>query len=72
MIDDNWNEGDKIIDPICTFHGKRMSEHDCLYCAICFKTITPEECAMENVRKVDVCLSCYQLEQQRLVMKHRW
>jgi hypothetical protein len=32
------------IDPVCLFHGKRRSEHHCLYCAICFVTLTPEEC----------------------------
>lgn len=47
------------IDPVCVFHGMKWSEHEggrCLYCCICFKTLTPDECAIdyEGVRW-DVC-----------------
>ena len=38
----------KKIDPVCLIHGKKMSEHFCLYCCLCFKSLTPEEC---NVRE---------------------
>lgn len=47
------------IDPVCAFHGKRWSEHEgghCLYCCICFKTLTPDECAADaDGQKWDVC-----------------
>jgi hypothetical protein len=32
---------EKSIDPVCLFHGIRMSEHEqlrCLFCCICFET----------------------------------
>ena len=44
------------IDPVCLFHGKRASEHVCLYCCIYFKTLEPHECATDNAGvKWDVC-----------------
>ena len=47
------------IDPYCAHHGKRMSEHEggfCLYCCICFKPLTPDECATDDEgQKWDVC-----------------
>lgn len=46
-------------DPVCVLHGKRWSEHEggrCLYCCICFKALTPEECVMDSAgQKWDVC-----------------
>lgn len=55
------------IDPVCLIHGKRISEHHCLYCCLCFKPLTPEEC---NVRqdgmKEDVCKPCAIKEQKAL------
>lgn len=54
------------VDPICAFHGKRWSEHvggRCLYCCICFKTLTAEECwADEEGQKWDLCRECAKLE----------
>lgn len=48
-----------LVDPTCTLHGKRFSEHDggrCLYCCICFKPLTPDDCAVDRVgEKWDVC-----------------
>ena len=48
-----------LIDPVCLHHGKRMSEHEggrCLYCCICFNTLTPERCwADEDGQKWDLC-----------------
>lgn len=48
------------IDPVCLFHGKRMSEHEggrCLYCSICFKPLKPEECATDSLeQRWDVCI----------------
>lgn len=49
------------MDPYCLLHGKRWSEHSegrCLYCAICFKPLTVEECAEIDGSKVDVCVPC--------------
>jgi hypothetical protein len=44
------------MDPVCVMHGKRMSEHVCLYCCICFADLTPEQCASdEHGNKFDVC-----------------
>lgn len=50
------------VDPVCAFHGKRWSEHEhgrCLYCCLCFDTLTPEECwADEAGQRWDVCQEC--------------
>lgn len=47
------------IDPVCAFHGKKWSEHEggvCLYCCICFTTLTPAECAVDiEGQKHDTC-----------------
>lgn len=54
-----------MIDPVCVFHGKKMSEHNCLYCCLCFKNLTPDEC---NVRpdgnREDVCVKCAEEERK--------
>lgn len=48
-----------VIDPVCLLHSKRASEHDggrCLYCCICFKPLTPEDCAVDiSGQKWDAC-----------------
>jgi hypothetical protein len=50
------------IDPTCAFHGKRWSEHEggrCLYCCLCFKTLTYEEChELPDGTREDVCDEC--------------
>lgn len=47
------------LDPVCVFHGKRASEHACLYCCLCFRDLTPEECwEDEQGQKWDVCQAC--------------
>ena len=47
------------LDPVCLVHGMPMSEHVCLYCCLCFKRMTPEECHMdERGDKWDVCDEC--------------
>lgn len=47
------------IDPVCIMHGKRWSQHDCLYCCICFKDLTIEEChELSDGTKEDVCNEC--------------
>ena len=47
------------IDPYCLHHGKRQSEHEdgrCIYCCICFSTLTPDQCAVDaSGQKWDVC-----------------
>jgi hypothetical protein len=54
-----------MIDPTCVFHGKKASEHQCLYCCLCFKTITPDECHMTDAGvKEDVCEDCAARENQ--------
>lgn len=49
----------KAIDPVCLLHGMRWSEHEfgrCLYCEICFKTLTPDECVTDaNGERWNVC-----------------
>ena len=53
----------EMIDPICILHAKKMSEHVCLYCCLCFKDLTPEECHIrEDGRKEDVCEECAERE----------
>lgn len=43
-------------DPVCAMHGKRRSEHVCLYCCICFTDLTPDECATDSEgQKWDAC-----------------
>lgn len=52
-----------MIDPVCIVHGKKMSEHDCLYCCLCFTPLTPEECHVdEKGQKWDVCKKCAEEE----------
>ena len=51
-----------MTDPVCLFHGKRMSEHPggrCLYCCICFTTLTPDMCWTDKSgQKWDICVPC--------------
>ncbi len=49
--------GRPALDPVCLFHGKRRSEHDCLYCEICYRSdLTPDDCAVdEQGQKWSVC-----------------
>jgi hypothetical protein len=48
-----------MIDPVCAIHGKRSSEHEggrCLYCCICYRPLTPGECAVDaKGARWDVC-----------------
>ena len=51
-------------DWICLIHGKKMSEHDCLYCCLCFKPLTIEQChLLPNGKREDVCNDCADKEQ---------
>jgi hypothetical protein len=53
-------------DPVCVFHGKPWSEHEhgrCLYCCLCFKTLTIEECNITvDGDREDVCVPCAEAE----------
>jgi hypothetical protein len=55
-----------MIDPTCAFHGIKWSEHEygkCLYCCICFTTLTFETCATDKSGdKTDICQPCYDEE----------
>lgn len=51
-------------DPVCAIHGKRRSEHRCLYCCLCFRSLEPGECAYRpNGDREDVCVPCAEREQ---------
>jgi hypothetical protein len=54
------------IDPVCLIHGKRWSEHEhgrCLYCCLCFKPLTVDECHVdEDGQREDVCNECAEAE----------
>lgn len=53
------------IDPVCLFHGKKASEHICLYCCLCFDTLTLEQCFInEQNRREDVCKKCAEQERK--------
>jgi len=55
---------DDFLDPTCLFHGKKASEHVCLYCCICFQTLTPDECWVDGDGvKWDLCVECGEREQ---------
>ena len=48
---------------VCLIHGLKFSEHICLYCCLCFKSLTPEECSTnKDGTKEDVCKKCNEEE----------
>lgn len=52
-------------DPVCLVHGKKMSEHECIYCCLCYKSLTLEECnTTEDGKKEDVCKDCAKEENE--------
>ena len=54
----------KAIDPTCLLHGKKLSTHTCLYCCLCFKTLTPPDChARTDGQRENVCHECAGLEE---------
>ncbi len=62
-----------MIDPFCLIHGKKQSEHDCLYCCMCFEELKPEDCFVNKAGiKEDVCESCGEREVEQDLMKVRW
>lgn len=51
-------------DPFCLIHGLKMSKHECLYCCLCFKPLTVEECnLLPDGKREDVCFSCAKREE---------
>jgi hypothetical protein len=55
------------IDPVCLLHGKKMSEHTCLYCCLCFKDLTPGTCHVrDDGTKEDVCEECAERERKMI------
>ena len=58
------------IDPVCAFHGKRRSEHICLYCCLCFDPLTPEQCSINaEGEREDVCVPCAKFEAKQLAAR---
>ncbi len=54
---------DFVIDPVCVFHGKKHSQHDCLYCGLCFEDLTPEECTPNDEGELEnICAECRRME----------
>lgn len=57
-------------DWTCLIHGLKMSEHVCLYCCLCFKSLTAEECHMlPNGKREDVCNDCAKEEEEMCRLK---
>lgn len=51
------------IDPVCIIHGKKRSEHECLYCCLCFAALTLDKCSLnKGGEKQDVCIDCAKKE----------
>ena len=60
----------QTIDPVCLVHGKKQSEHVCLYCCLCFKSLTLDECNVrKDGKKEDVCKPCATREQQEMLRR---
>lgn len=59
------------LDPVCAFHGKRRSEHDCLYCCLCFRFDLPIEAfhALDDGTRVNVCEECHDAEQAEMARR---
>ncbi len=56
------------IDPVCLVHGLKYSEHQCLFCCLCFKSLVLEECALDaEGNKEDVCVPCSDEEKKRMI-----
>lgn len=54
------------MDPTCSLHGIPWSQHPegrCLYCCLCFKTLTYETChLLPDGTREDVCDECAEKE----------
>lgn len=52
-------------NPVCLVHGKKLSEHDCLFCCLCFKPLVIEQCNTNaQGQKEDVCKECAEIERK--------
>ena len=53
------------IDPVCSVHGLRLSEHQCIFCALCFKPLTIDQCHVnrKGIRRA-VCNDCVEMEKK--------
>lgn len=61
------NDQVKSPDPVCLIHGLKYSEHHCLYCCLCYRPLTEEECNVnDDGEKEDVCKECAKQEKRRL------
>lgn len=48
-----------MTSPSCLIHGLPYATHDCLFCCLCYRPLTPEECHVrEDGVKEDVCEKC--------------
>ena len=66
----NYEINVEKIDPTCLMHGKKMSEHTCLYCCLCYKDLTLEECNVtRDGKREDVCVSCAKREQEEMIKR---
>lgn len=69
MAEDKEKQYNKI-DPVCLMHGKKMSEHICLYCCLCYKDLTPETCNVRaDGKREDVCVPCAEREKREMKRK---
>lgn len=60
---------EEVFDPVCLIHGKKKSEHRCLYCCLCFKSLTLEECSFSPCGcRTDVCIPCAESEQKQIAV----
>lgn len=47
----------------CIFHGRKIDEHQCLVCCLCFRDLTIDECnILPNGQHEDVCKDCAKKE----------
>jgi len=55
-------------DPVCALHGLKRSEHQCLYCCLCFTSLTLDQCNIlpgNEIVREDVCFLCAAKQAQR-------
>lgn len=72
MMDELNTNKDMVIDPVCIIHGRKFSEHDCLYCCMCFKPLTPEQCMYDDDGiQWDVCVDCNEMEKRMMSENQR-
>jgi hypothetical protein len=46
-------------DPVCVFHGKKRSEHNCVVCCLCYRDLGLADChVLLDGLKENVCHAC--------------